>query len=106
MSRAMLGMWVSAPVLHHQHHALGPERDEQVVDLEPGEHLGQRVAVLQVHRRAQGRLELAAVGLEHGGAGVLEELAVLGVHDDGDSAAPRDFHHRRDELRAASAPLL
>ena len=39
-----------------------------------GEHLRQGVAVLQVDGRAQGGLQLPAVGLEHGGPAVLEEL--------------------------------
>ena len=54
--------WCS--VLHHQHHALRAERDEQVVHLEPGEHLGQRVPVLQVHRRASADSSSRRLGLK------------------------------------------
>ena len=99
-------MWVIAAVLGDQHHALGAERQQQVVHLEAVERVGQGVLVLQVHRGAEGRFQLPPVGLEHGGAGVFEELAELGVHHDRDAAPAGAAHGRVDQLRRQRALVV
>src|SRR2546430_15938772 len=51
-------------VLGDEHHALGTEGEEQVVDTQLVERGGQRVGVRQIERRAHRLLELPAIRLE------------------------------------------
>jgi hypothetical protein len=66
------------PVLGDQHHPVGAQGEQQVVHLELGQRLLQRVLTRDVEGRAQRRLELAPVRLEDGGAAEAEEVPELG----------------------------
>ena len=74
------------------------EREEQLLHAELLEHRRERVGMVEVHGRAECGLEFATIGLEHRGAAVREEVAVLGIHDHRDSpgggALDRALDHR------------
>ena len=67
---------------------------------------GQRLGVLEIDRRAERRLQLAAIRLEDRRAAIREEIPVLRIDDDRNSARARRCHRVLDHARHQHALVV
>lgn len=92
---------VDHPIGVDQSHPTLAQREQEPLGAQSVQDGGQRFRVLEIHRRAEGGLELPAVRLEDRRPAVGEEVPVLRVDDDGDTfrlgRGDRPMDHRFGE---------